>query len=69
VANGPRVHAARSVGATSIWPPGRIYLGRAKTDAGMREVDMLPILREELLAHNAGTQVLTTTSHVDAAAR
>src|SRR4051795_2188042 len=32
---------------------GRIYVGRAKTDAGMREIDMLPILRDELLTHKA----------------
>ena len=30
---------------------GRIYVGRSKTDAGMREVDLLPILRDELLQH------------------
>jgi integrase len=32
---------------------GRIYVGRSKTDAGMREVDMLPVLRDELLAYKA----------------
>ena len=26
-------------------------MGRSKTDAGMREVDLLPILRDELLQH------------------
>jgi integrase len=30
---------------------GRIYVGRSKTDAGLREVDLLPILRDELLQH------------------
>jgi integrase len=30
---------------------GRIYVGRSKTDAGMREVDLLPMLRDELLQH------------------
>jgi integrase len=32
---------------------GRLYVGRAKTDAGVREVDLLPILRDELAAHKA----------------
>ena len=32
---------------------GRIYVGRSKTDAGMREVDMLPVLRDELLSYKA----------------
>jgi integrase len=35
---------------------GRIIVGRAKTDAGMREVDLLPALRDELLAHKASAQ-------------
>lgn len=30
---------------------GRLNVGRAKTDAGMREVDLLPVLRDELDAH------------------
>ncbi len=30
---------------------GRIYVGRSKTDAGMRDVDLVPILRDELLQH------------------
>jgi integrase len=32
---------------------GRLYVGRAKTDAGVREIDLLPILRDELAAHKA----------------
>ncbi|MCW2951025.1 MAG: integrase family protein [Conexibacter sp.] len=32
---------------------GRITVGRAKTDAGMREVDIRPALRDELLAYRA----------------
>jgi len=32
---------------------GRLYVGRAKTDAGVREVDLLAILRDELAAHKA----------------
>jgi integrase len=30
---------------------GRLRVGRAKTDAGVREVDILPVLRDELLTH------------------
>lgn len=32
---------------------GRIYVGRSKTDAGVREVDILPVLRDELTEHKA----------------
>lgn len=32
---------------------GRLYVGRAKTDAGMREVDMLPLLRDVLAEHKS----------------
>ena len=32
---------------------GRFEVGRDKTGAGMREVDMLPLLREILSEHNA----------------
>jgi integrase len=32
---------------------GRFEIGRDKTDAGMREVDMLPLLREILIEHKA----------------
>ncbi|MGH2979234.1 MAG: tyrosine-type recombinase/integrase [Solirubrobacterales bacterium] len=32
---------------------GRIRLGEAKTDAGVREVELLPVLRDELAAHKA----------------
>jgi integrase len=32
---------------------GRIYIGRAKTQAGLREIPLLPILRDELAAHKA----------------
>src|SRR5262249_40591239 len=48
---------------------GRFEVGRDKTDAGMREVDMLPLLREILTEHKAasdrtgpeGPVVVTTT--------
>jgi integrase len=32
---------------------GRIHVGRSKTAAGVREVDLLPILRDELASHKA----------------
>jgi integrase len=41
---------------------GRIYVGRSKTDAGMREVDMLPVLRDELLAYKASASALDSTT-------
>jgi integrase len=34
---------------------GRIYVGRAKTDAGAREVDLVPLLREILTEHKAAS--------------
>ncbi len=34
---------------------GRLYVGRAKTSAGVREVDMLPLLRDELASHKAAS--------------
>ena len=33
---------------------GRIHIGRSKTQAGLREIRLLPILRDELAAHKAG---------------
>jgi integrase len=35
---------------------GRFEVGRDKTDAGMREVDMLPLLREILTEHKAASK-------------
>ena len=32
---------------------GRLFLGRSKTQAGLREIDLLPILRDTLAAHKA----------------
>lgn len=32
---------------------GRLYVGRAKTEAGVREVELLPILRDELATYKA----------------
>ncbi len=34
---------------------GRLYVRDAKTDAGTREVDLLPLLREELAEHKAAS--------------
>jgi integrase len=36
---------------------GRFEVGRDKTDAGMREVDMLPLLREILTEHKAASEL------------
>jgi integrase len=35
---------------------GRFEIRRDKTDAGMREVDMLPLLREILTEHKAASR-------------
>lgn len=35
-------------------PSGRIRVGRSKTEAGLRDVNLLPVLRDELLAYLAG---------------
>ena len=32
---------------------GRIFIGRSKTQAGLREITMLPVLRDDLAAHKA----------------
>ncbi len=34
---------------------GRIHIGRSKTQAGLREVSLLPILRDELATHKAAS--------------
>jgi integrase len=34
-------------------PAGRLTVRQSKTEAGLREVDMLPLLRDELSAHRA----------------
>lgn len=33
---------------------GRILIGRSKTQAGLREIDLLPVLRDTLATHKAG---------------
>lgn len=37
---------------------GRLYVGRAKTSAGVREVDMLPLLRDELASLKAASKAI-----------
>jgi integrase len=37
---------------------GRICVGRSKTSARVREVDMLPLLREELADHKSAAQAI-----------
>jgi len=43
---------------------GRLYVGRAKTHAGIREVDLLPLLREELADHKAASTRVAADDHV-----
>jgi integrase len=43
---------------------GRFEVGRDKTDAGMREVDMLPLLREILTEHKAASATTGPTDPV-----
>jgi integrase len=51
---GPRAHEVCHM----LWRDvdlanGRIHIGRSKTQAGLREITLLPILRDELAAHKA----------------
>jgi integrase len=51
---GPRAHELCHI----LWRDvdlanGRIYIGRSKTQAGLREITLLPILRDEVAAHKA----------------
>jgi len=43
---------------------GRLHVGRAKTAAGVREVDLLPILRDELATLKASTPSVGQDDHV-----
>jgi len=43
---------------------GRLYVGMAKTNAGTREVDLLPLLREELTEHKAACTMTAPDDHV-----
>lgn len=53
---GPRAHELCNL----LWRDvdlanGRLFIGRSKTQAGLREITMLPILRDVLAAHKAAT--------------
>jgi integrase len=53
---GPRAHELCQL----LWRDidlanGRIHVGRSKTQAGLREIPLLPVLRDELAAHKAGS--------------
>lgn len=53
---GPRAHELCNL----LWRDvdlanGRIHIGRSKTQAGLREIPLFPLLREELAAHKASS--------------
>lgn len=53
---GPRAHELCNL----LWRDvdlanGRLHIGRSKTQAGLRELPLLPLLRDELAAHKAAT--------------
>ncbi len=53
---GPRAHELCNL----LWRDidlanGRIHIGRSKTQAGLREIPLLPLLRDELAAHKANS--------------
>jgi integrase len=53
---GPRAHELCNL----LWRDvdlanGRIHIGRSKTQAGLREIPLLPLLRDELATHKAST--------------
>jgi integrase len=51
---GPRASSAGAlIGRDQDLANGRIEIGRDKTEAGVREIDMLPLLREILTEHKA----------------
>lgn len=43
---------------------GRLHIGRSKTSAGVREVELLPILRDDLLALKAAAGSMRQDAHV-----
>ncbi|MGO9761039.1 MAG: tyrosine-type recombinase/integrase [Solirubrobacteraceae bacterium] len=54
ILGGPRAHELCNL----LWRDidlanGRIHIGRSKTQAGLREIPLLPLLRDELAAHKA----------------
>jgi integrase len=53
---GPRAHELCNL----LWRDvdlanGRLHIGRSKTQAGLREIPLLPLLRDELAAHKAAS--------------
>lgn len=62
---GPRAHELCNL----LWRDvdlanGRIFIGRSKTQAGLREIPLLPILRDVLAAHKAATYRGDPDAHV-----
>ena len=62
---GPRAHELCNL----LWRDvdlanGRIFIGRSKTQAGLREIPMLPVLRDVLAAHKAATYRGDPDAHV-----
>ena len=54
---GPRAHELCLLRWRDVdLPNGRISIVRSKTEAGIREVQLLPLLRDELAAHRARSQ-------------
>jgi hypothetical protein len=58
----PRLGDRRDVWRDVDLANGGFEVGRDKTDAGMREIDMLPLLREILTEHQAASE-LTGPDH------
>ena len=51
---GPRAHELCELRWRDVdLANGRIHVGRSKTQAGLREIPLLPLLRDELAAHKA----------------
>jgi integrase len=51
---GPRAHELCNLRWRDVdLANGRIHIGRSKTQAGLREIPLLPLLRDELAAHKA----------------
>jgi integrase len=62
---GPRAHELCNL----LWRDvdlanGRIHIGRSKTQAGLREIPLLPLLRDELATHKARTYRSRPDDHV-----
>jgi integrase len=62
---GPRAHELCNL----LWRDvdlanGRIFIGRSKTQAGLREIPLLPVLRDVLAAHKAATYRGDPDAHV-----